>query len=319
MSYQIKHEFKDASLEMRAAYNNTMIFLAKGNSNIVLVEADLMGAIKTNGFMKAFPDRFVNVGIMEQNMMGVAAGLSLCGLSPYVHTFGPFATRRCFDQVFLSIGYAKLDVKIIGSDAGISASHNGGTHMPFEDLGLMRLIPDAIVLEMSDHVMFQDILTKTQFLKGLFYIRIVRKQMTQIYEEGSTFEIGKGIVLKEGLDATIIATGIMLKEALIAHDILKKQGIHVSVIDMFTIKPIDKELLIEYAKKTKFIVTCDNHNIIGGLGSAVIEALSEDYPTKVIRIGVKESFGQVGPQEFLQAEYHLSAQDIVNKVKENLL
>ncbi|MBU1144991.1 MAG: transketolase family protein [Firmicutes bacterium] len=318
MTYKIKQEFKDAPLEMRAAYNNTMTLLAKTNPNIVLVEADLMGAIKTNGFMKAFPERFVNVGIMEQNMMGVASGLSLRGLTPYVHTFGPFATRRCFDQVFLAIGYAGLDVKIIGSDAGITASHNGGTHMPFEDLGLMRLIPNAFVLEISDHVMFEDILTQTQYLKGLFYLRIIRKQMMQIYEEGSTFVIGKGIVLREGKDATIVATGIMLKEALLAHDLLKKEGISVSVLDMFTIKPLDKSLLLEYAKKTKFIVTCDNHNIIGGLGSAVLEALSEDFPTKVIRLGVKDRFGQVGPQEFLQEEYELRAIDIVRKVKENL-
>ncbi len=319
MGYEIEKVFKMGIVELRKCYNDQMVELAQRNQNIVLVEADLMGAIKTNGFMNQFPNRFINVGIMEQNMIGIAAGLSLRGLSPYVHSFGPFVTRRCFDQVFLSIGYAGLNVKIIGSDAGVSASHNGGTHMPFEDIGLMRLIPNSVVLEISDNVMFKDILKQTQFLDGLYYIRIVRKQMVQIYEEGSSFIIGKGNVLKEGNDAVIFATGIMLNEALLAYDILKKEGIKVSVIDMFTIKPIDKELVIEYAKKTKLIVTCDNHNIIGGLGSAILETIGFDYPSKVFRIGVKERFGQVGSQQFLQKEYGLTANDIAETIRTNVL
>lgn len=318
MKHKIMESLKIGELELRKCYNDVMVELASANQSIFLIEADLMSAIKTNSFMTLFPNRFINMGIMEQNMIGVSAGLSLRNLTPYVHSFGPFVTRRSFDQIFISIGYAKLNVKIIGSDAGVSASHNGGTHMPFEDIGLMRLIPNSIVLEMSDHVMFKDILQQTQHLYGLYYIRIVRKKMLQIYEEGSSFTIGKGIVLKQGNDAVIIATGIMLNEALIAHDILKKDGIFVSVIDMFTIKPIDKALVIEYAKKTNFIVTCDNHNIIGGLGSAVLEALSFDYPTKVFRLGVKEQFGKVGSQVDLQKEYGLTYEDIVNIVKENL-
>jgi transketolase len=189
--------------------------------------------------------------------------------------------------------------------------------MPFEDLGLMRLVPEATVMEMSDFVMFRDIMKQVANIHGLQYIRITRKTMTQLYDETSTFEIGKGIVLKDGNDATIVATGIMLKEALDAREILAKDGINVAVIDMFTIKPIDKDLLIKFAAQTKLIVTAENHNVIGGLGSAVSEALAL-HPTKIVRVGVKDRFGQVGTQAFLQEEYNLTKNDIVRAVKENL-
>ena len=301
--------------ELREVYGNTLISLTKDNNKIVALEADLMGTVKMNKYQQTFPENFVNCGIMEANMVGIASGFSLRGFIPFMHTFGPFATRRCFDQLFLSIGYSGLDLTVIGSDAGVSAAHNGGTHMPFEDMGLMRLIPNSTVIEISDFVMFGDILKQVASIHGLHYLRIIRKTMLQIYEEGSTFEIGKGIVLREGKDATIIATGIMIKEALEAADELLKENISVTVIDMFTIKPIDKDLLIEYAKKTNLIITAENHNIIGGLGSAVAECLAENYPTKVVRIGVNERFGQVGTQDFLQKEYGLTKDNIVKTVK----
>ena len=284
---------------------------------MVALEADLMGAIKTASVQSTHPGNFVNCGIMEANMIGVASGLSVRGLKPYVHTFGPLATRRCFDQLYLSIGYSKLNAKIIGSDAGVCAAHNGGTHMPFEDLSLVRAIPEAVVMEMSDAVMFKDILKQTSNIHGLQYMRITRKNMTQLYNENSTFEIGKGIVLREGTDVVIVATGIMLSEALVARDLLAKEGISAAIIDMFTIKPLDKALMTEYALNTKLVVTAENHNIIGGLGSAVLEAL-ESTTTKVVRVGVKDRFGQVGTQEFLQKEYGLTAEAIVLAVKENL-
>ncbi|MEC9485714.1 MAG: transketolase family protein [Candidatus Izemoplasma sp.] len=317
MSIKLKKEFKPAKKEMRLAYNDTMVKLAKEDDRVVLLEADLMGSIKTSGFQKKFPERTINIGIMEQNMMGVAAGLNIRGMKPYIHSFAQFATRRAFDQLFLSLGYSDLNATIIGSDAGVSASHNGGTHMPFEDLGLVRLVPNMTVLEMSDPVMFEDVLTQLNDKNMLSYIRIVRKETLGVYEEGSTFEIGKGIVLKEGIDATIVASGMMVASALKASKTLEQEGINVSVIDMFTIKPIDKDLLEQYADKTGFILTCDNHNIIGGLGSAVLEAL-ETHPVKVKRLGVKDRFGQVGPQDFLEEEYELTPQDIVKAVKENL-
>lgn len=318
MSVKVMAQIIQNKSELREVYAKTLISLTKENKKIIALEADLMGAIKMNLYKDAYPENFINCGIMEANMVGVASGLSLRGFIPFMHTFGPFATRRCFDQLFLSIGYSDLNLKIIGSDAGVSASHNGGTHMPFEDLGLMRLIPNSVVIEVSDSVMFGNLLKQIVNKYGLYYLRIVRKTMVQIYEEGSTFNIGKGIVLRKGKDATLIATGIMLKEALEAQEILLEEGISISVIDMFTIKPIDKDLLVKYAEKTKLVFTAENHNVIGGLGSAVSDCLSENYPVKVIKIGVKERFGQVGTQEFLQEEYGLTAKNIVRVIKENL-
>lgn len=317
MSVTILKESISSSQELRSTYADTLKEIIAKNKKVVALEADLMGAIKTKSVQDAYPENFINCGIMEANMVGVASGLGVRGFTPFMHTFGPFATRRCFDQLFLSIGYSKLPLKVIGSDAGVSAAHNGGTHMPFEDLGLARLIPHATVLEMSDFVMFRDILRQVSTLPGMHYIRIVRKAMDQLYDENSTFEIGKGIVLREGTDATIMATGIMLAEALKARDLLAKDGISAAVIDMFTIQPIDKDLVLEYAAKTKIIVTAENHNIIGGLGSSVLEALAMN-PAKVARVGVNNRFGQVGTQEFLQEEYNLTASDIVAAVKENL-
>ncbi|AIO18581.1 1-deoxy-D-xylulose-5-phosphate synthase [Candidatus Izimaplasma bacterium HR1] len=317
MSVKILPEAVNSPVELRNVYAETLNEIIADNKKVMALEADLVGAIKTGPVAEKNPNNFINCGIMEANMVGVASGLSVRGLVPYMHTFGPFATRRCYDQLFLSIGYSGLNLKVIGSDAGVSAQHNGGTHMPFEDLGLMRLIPEATVMVMSDHVMFKDILKQTSKIHGLQYIRIVRKNMAQLYAEGSSFEIGKGIVLKEGTDATIIANGIMLEEALGAREILAKEGISAAVIDMFTIKPIDQSLLLEYAKKTKLIVTAENHNVIGGLGSAVLEAL-ETETVKVKRIGVQDRYGQVGTQDFLQKEYNLTKEDIVKAVKENL-
>lgn len=317
MSVQVLPNLLDSSQELRKTFANTLCELIDNNKKVVALEADLMGAIATKPVFETHPENFINCGIMEANMVGVASGMSLRGYIPYMHTFGPFATRRCYDQLFLSIGYAGLNLKVIGSDAGVTAQHNGGTHMPFEDLGLMRLIPEAVVMEMSDHVMFQDILKQVETIHGLHYIRIVRKNMAQLYKEGSTFEIGKGIVLRDGSDACIVATGIMLEEAIKAHDELKKQGINVAVIDMFTVKPIDKDLLVQYAKQTNLIVTAENHNIIGGLGSAVLEAL-ENEPVRVKRIGINDRFGQVGTKDFLQQEYNITKEDIVKAIKEAL-
>jgi transketolase len=317
MTVMVKQVPTFSKQEMRMTYNDTMVDLAKKDKNIVLLEADLMGAIKTGGFKKLYPKRFIDVGIMEQNMMGMAAGMSLRGLKPFVHTFGAFATRRAFDQVYLSLGYANLSATIIGSDAGISASHNGGTHMPFSDLGLMRLIPNATVMEMSDHIMFRNILEQLKDKYGLHYIRIVRKNMMQLYEEGSTFQIGKANVINEGHDVTIVASGIMVYEAFQAASELKKEGIICSVLDMFTIQPIDHETLKKYAQKSKLIVTAENHNVTGGLGAAVLESLANN-PVKLVQIGIQHRFGQVGPEDFLKKEYNITKNDIINVIKENL-
>ncbi len=300
--------------DLRVVYQETMHELLGQNPDIVLLEADLSSAITTNKIDARFSNRIINCGIQEANMMGVAAGLNVSGLKPYVHSFAPFVSRRAYDQVFLSIGYAKRDVFILGSDGGISTEHNGGTHMSFEDIALMRAIPGSTVLEMSDDIMFEHILKQSLSFKGLTYVRIKRRGMKRLYPEDATFEIGKGNVIKDGCDATIIATGIMLEEVLNAHEQLKAHGIDAAIIDMFSIKPIDKSLLFQYAEKTGLIITAENHNLVGGLFSAVTEALSPHKIAIIDGIGVKESFGQVGLTPYLKETYHLTAEAIVKKV-----
>ncbi|MGC4379255.1 transketolase family protein [Fictibacillus sp. Mic-4] len=303
-------------IEMRQMYASTLLELAQNNPNVIALEADLMSAISTNKIIGKIPGQLINSGIMEANMMGVAAGLALTGKIPYVHSFAQFVTRRAFDQLFVSGAYAQLNVKIVGSDSGVTAEHNGGTHMAFEDLGLVRLIPNANVYEVSDAVQLGYLLRKIEKEYGIHYIRTIRKKAVKLYDENETFESGKGKVLREGSDVTIIASGIMVAESLKAADLLQEQGINATVIDMYSIKPIDKDLIVNYADKTKAVVTAENHNVIGGLGSAVSEVLSEHCPTRIRRIGVKEQFGQVGKAEYLKEFYKLTANDIVTAVKE---
>jgi len=303
-------------LEMRQVYANTILEMARNNANVVALEADLMSAISTNKIIEQIPNQLINCGIMEANMIGVAAGLSLTGKIPYVHTFAQFATRRAFDQLFVSGAYAKLNIKILGSDSGVTAEHNGGTHMAFEDLGLVRLIPNAYIYEVSDATMLGYLLRKIENEYGIHYIRTIRKKAVEIYQEDEIFETGKGKVLREGGDVTIIGSGIMVAESLRAADLLQDLGIQATVIDMYSIKPIDKDLIVKYAKKTKAVVTAENHNVIGGLGSAVAEVLSEHCPTQMRRIGVKEQFGQVGKVEYLKGFYKITAKDIVDAVRE---
>lgn len=299
-------------LEMRQAYAETLLKLTLANPEVIALEADLMSAISTNKIAKQIPGQIINCGIMEANMMGVAAGLSLTGKIPFIHTFAQFATRRAFDQLFVSGAYARLNLKILGSDAGVTAEHNGGTHMSFEDLGLARLIPEATVYEASDATMLKSLLTRSAREYGIHYIRTIRKKAVKLYDEGEVFERGKGKVVRDGGDVAIIACGIMVAEALRAAGLLAEAGIDAAVIDMYSIKPIDTELIVQYAEKTNFIITAENHNVIGGLGSAVAEVLSEHRPTKMNRIGVKEQFGQVGKTDYLKQYYKLTARDIAN-------
>lgn len=301
--------------EMRNVYCSTLIELAKKNKNIVVLDGDLMSSMGMKRFAEEFPDRTFDVGIQEANMMGVAAGLSATGKIPFAHSFGPFATRRCFDQLFLSIGYSGQNVRVIGSDPGVTAAYNGGTHMPFEDMGMVRNIPNATIIEPVDGVMLADIVKQTEKLKGFFYIRLLRKNPIKIYEEGSSFDIGKGVILRQGEDVTIIASGIMVNDALDASEILAKEGISAGVVNMFTLKPIDKNLIIKCAEKTGAIVTAENHSIINGLGSAVSEVLSENVPIPIERIGIRDRFGQVGSVDYLKKEYGLTVEGIVNSCK----
>lgn len=302
--------------EMRKAYSETLKELIKEDKNVYVLEADLSEAITTTSIGVDYPKNFVNCGIMEANMVGAASGLSLLGKIPFIHTFSPFATRRCYDQIFLSGAYAKTNIKILGSDTGITSQHNGGTHTSFEDVALMREIPGATVITATDSTMLKYLILEIKDIYGIHYITTIRKNAYKIYDENERFEIGKGKVLKDGKDFTIISNGIMVAEALKAAEELEKQGVSVAVIDMFTIKPIDKDLIIEYAKKTGKIITAENHNVTGGLGSAVAEVLVEHYPIPMRKVGIEDRFGQVGTQEFLQKEYGLTAEKIIEKASE---
>jgi len=305
-------------IAMRDVYYQTLIELAKKNDQIVILDADLMSSMGMIPFLKAFPERTFNCGVQEANMIGVAAGLSATGKIPFAHTFGPFATRRCYDQVFLSGAYTKSNIRITGSDPGITAAYNGGTHMPFEDLGIMRNIPEMTIITPTDSIMLKNIIKQVAELFGMFYIRLLRKSAIKIYEADQSFEIGKAIKLKEGKDITIVTNGIMVAEALNAAYILEERGISARILDMFTLKPIDKEAIINCAKETGAIVTAENHNIINGLGSAVAEVLVENIPIPMERIGVKDLFGEVGPVDYLKERFELTANDIVKKVEKIL-
>ncbi|XBS68639.1 transketolase family protein [Acerihabitans sp. KWT182] len=304
-------ELQKDAIEMRQVYANSLRGQFERQTPVIALEADLMSSMATDGVHRDYPDQVINCGIMEANVMGVAAGLSLTGRVPFVHTFTAFASRRCFDQLFMALDYQRNNVKVIASDAGVTACHNGGTHMSFEDMGIVRGLARSVVLEVTDAVMFRDILAQLMTLEGFYWVRTMRKQAVKVYEEGSHFTIGKGCVVRDGADVTLIANGIMVAEAIRAAAMLAGQGVSAAVIDMFTLKPIDKALICEYAAKTGRVVTCENHSIHNGLGSAVAEVLAEHYPVPLRRVGVRERYGQVGTQEYLQREYGLTAEHIV--------
>ncbi|BBM52835.1 transketolase [Leptotrichia trevisanii] len=309
---------KKDEIEMRKVYSSKLGELMGKHNEIVALEADLMNAITTDKIQKEYPERVINCGIMEANMIGIAAGMSIAGKYPFAHTFTAFASRRCFDQLFMSGAYQKNNIKVIASDAGVTAVYNGGTHMSFEDMGIMRGLANTVVMEVTDATMFENILEQVATKDGFYWIRTIRKNTATIYEKGSTFEIGKGNLLKDGKDITLIANGIMVSEALKATEKLEKEGRSVAVIDMFTLKPIDKKLIKKYAQKTGKILTCENHSIHNGLGSAVAEVIAETGNAKLRRIGIKERFGQVGSLDFLMNEYELTAEHIYRAAMELL-
>lgn len=308
-----------ANIEMRAVYAQTLIELAEADNRIVLLESDLMKASGTGCFKERFPERFFDLGVAEANMVGVACGLSAGGKIPFATSFGCFASRRTYDQFFLSANYAQQNVKLTGTDPGISAAYNGGTHMPFEDAGIMRNIPNLIVFEPCDPVSLRKLIVKNIEHYGSTYMRLHRKFIADVYAQDEEFELGRAKVINDGNDVTIIACGaIMVPEAIKAVEELSKEGISAALIDMHTIKPLDNEIVLKYAKKTGAIVTCENHQIINGLGSAVAEVLSENHPTPLRRIGINDQFGEVGTQNELQQKFDLTAARIVRTVKEIL-
>ncbi len=284
----------------------------------IYLDADLMSCIGTTKYAQEHPNRAINCGIAEANMIGVACGLSAAGFKPMVHTFGPFASRRVYDQIFLSGGYAGNSITVIGSDPGVTAAFNGGTHMPFEDVALYRALPGAVVLDITDSAMLSDLLEQCKERQGVKYIRVSRKNAAKVYETGSKFEIGKGIVLLDGgakPDVAIFACGIMVHEALQAAAALEKEGIHAAVADLFSVKPLDVDLVARLASAAGAVVTAENHNKIGGLYSAVCDALAAKQPTPVEYVAVEDIFGEVGPQDYLQKRFGLTAENIIIKAK----
>lgn len=309
--FQLAENRQEAGRKLRDCVVETLQELMKDDDKITALEADLGGASGFTKIKKTNPERFIQCGIAEANMMGVAAGLSLTGFKPFTHTFAPFATRRVFDQLFLSGAYAGNTINVYGSDPGFSVASNGGTHTAWEDVALIREIPGAVICDPADDVQMEWIIKEFLKMEGIHYVRSNRKAVRNVYKKGSSFKIGQGNILKEGKDILIIAAGQLVSEALDCAEELEKEGYSVEVIDMFTIKPLDEKLLIKEAKGKSKIVTIENHSIYGGLGSAVSEVIAENgISVPVKRIGVKEKFGQVGTAEFLQEEFGLTAKQI---------
>jgi len=297
----------------RASYGEALAELGSENENVVVLDADLSGATKTSVFAKKFPDRFFDVGIAEQDLMGTATGMATFGKIPYVSTFAVFAAGRAYDQVRNTIAHTNSNVKICATHAGITVGEDGATHQMLEDIGMMKAIPNMTVICPSDDTQTKWIIKEISKIDGPVYVRLSRLATPVIYEEDNQFEIGKGVQIGNGTDATIIATGVTVAEALKAQEILKGKGIDVRVVDMHTIKPIDKELIIKCAKETKRIITIEDHSTIGGLGSSVCDVLSENYPTKVEKMGINDKFGESGKAEELMRFYGIDAQAIVEK------
>jgi transketolase len=300
----------------RDSYGNALVELGKEHEDLIVLDADLAGATKTGTFQKVFPDRHIDCGIAEANMTGVAAGLSTCGKVPFMSSFAMFAAGRAFEQVRNSIGYPHLNVKIGATHAGISVGEDGATHQCNEDIALMRTIPGMVVINPADDVEARAAVKAAYEYVGPVYLRFGRLAIPVINDEADyKFEIGKGIVMREGNDVTIVATGLCVGESLEAAKQLEEKGIHAEVINIHTIKPLDEELVIASAKKTGKVVTVEEHSVIGGLGSAVCDVLSENAPTKVLKIGVNDTYGESGPAKELLVKYGLTADSIAARTE----
>ena len=299
----------------RDSYGNALVELGKTHKNVVVLDADLAGATKSGTFKKAFPNRHFNCGIAECNMVGVGAGLSTMGLVPFVSTFAMFAAGRAYEQVRNTIGYPHLNVKICATHGGISVGEDGASHQCCEDFGLMRTIPGMTVMCPSDDVEARKMVHAAYEMEGPVYIRFGRAATPVYHDEAFTFEIGKGEVLQDGTDVAIIATGILVPEAIEAGKCLAAEGIKARIINMATIKPLDEELVIRAAKECGRIVTVEEHNILGGLGEAVAGVVAEYTPVPVHRIGVRDEFGHSGPAAELLKQFGLTAEHIVEKTK----
>jgi transketolase len=299
----------------RQAYGEVLLELGESNKDIVVLDADLSKSTMTTQFAGKYPDRFFNMGISEQNLFGVATGLAHSGKTVFASTFAMFAAGRAFEIVRNSIGYTKANVKICATHAGITVGEDGGSHQSIEDIALMRTIPGMIVISPSDGMSARILIKQAAALNGPVYVRLGRAAVPGIYETDSKVEIGKGMCVKEGSDYTVIATGIMVNEAMMAAEALEKEGISLRVIDMHTIKPIDKDIIIKAAKETRGIVTAEEHSIFGGLGSAVSEVLAQNCPVKMAFVGLQDTFGESGKPAELMIKYRLTADAVAEAVK----
>lgn len=302
----------------RDAYGTTLAKIIQENKNIVVLDADLSKSTKSAEAKKVAPDRHFNIGIAEANMMGIAAGLATCGNTVFASTFAMFATGRAYDQIRNSICYPNLNVKVCATHSGLTVGEDGASHQTVEDLALMRVIPNMHVFCPCDGVETEHVIRAVAELDGPCYVRLGRPSVEDIFDETYQFEIGKGVTLKEGNDVTLVCTGFETGQALQAAEELEKDNIHARVIHIHTIKPIDQEVLVKAAKETGLIITCEEHSIYGGLGSAVSEVVSEQYPCKVVKVGIQDTFGESGKPMELIEKYGLSAQHIVTVVKEQL-
>lgn len=299
----------------RQSYGEALANLGDINKNIVVLDADLSGATKTSIFAKKFPERFFDMGIAEQDMVGTAAGMSTMGKIPYLSTFAVFAAGRAYDQIRNSVCYPNLNVKICATHCGVTVGEDGATHQMLEDISMMRTLPNMTVISTSDDTQTKWAVEEISKIDGPVYLRLGRLASPIIYDKDTEFNIGKACQFGNGTDATVIATGITVAEALKAKEKLIEEGIDIRVIDMHTIKPIDSEIIIKAAKETKKIITIEDHSIIGGLGTAVCEVLSENYPTKVLRMGINDTFGRSGKAEELMKYYKITAEDIIENIK----
>lgn len=299
----------------RQSYGEKLAELGEKNKDIIVLDADLSAATKTSIFAKRFPERFFDMGIAEQDMISTAAGLATFGKTVFASSFAMFACGRSYDQIRNSVAHPNLNVKICASHAGITVGEDGATHQMLEDLGMMRGLPNMAVMCTSDDRETKWAVEEISKMDGPVYLRLCRLNTPQIYGEEQDFKIGKGVQIGNGTDATVFATGVVVPEAIKAKEELEKQGINIRVVDIHTIKPIDKELIIKCAKETKKLVSIEDHNIIGGLGSAISEVLTEEYPAKLIRMGMKDRFGKSGPAKELLRYFGLTSEDIIAVVK----
>ena len=302
-------------ISTRSAYGDALVELGKKDPNIIVMDADLSKSTMTAGFKKEFPERFFNAGIAEANLMGMAAGLALSGKTVFASTFAMFAAGRAYEIIRNSIGYPHANVKVCATHAGITVGEDGASHQCIEDLALMRVIPGMTVVHPADATSTAKLLGQIAEMDGPAYVRLGRLNIPVIYDEAADIKLGKGNVVREGKDYTVIACGLMVNEAMIAAETLAAEGIDIRIIDMHTIKPIDEEIIMKAASETKGIVTAEEHSVIGGLGSAVAEVVCTKCPTKMTMVGVQDRFGQSGKPPLLMKEYNITADDIVKAVK----